>query len=259
MLKMSQGEQREKIEKLTSMDTVLTQISEYASFLEKYMEETSIYINEQLDANKKVLFEGAQGAMLDIDFGTYPYCTSSSPTAGSVCTGAGVPPSKISRIIGIFKAYTTRVGTGPFPTELLNDEAELGEQIAQVGKEFGTVTGRKRRVGWLDIPALRHAIRINGCTELTMMKIDVLSGIPTIKVCTEFEFENKNYDSFPADLRVLNNVKPIYCTFEGWSEILGNELPSEAEKYIQFVENELQVPIKTVSVGPERTQTIHRM
>ncbi len=258
MLKLSQGELRKEIEETTSLDTVLSQISQYASFLEKYIGETSMYLNEQLDAQKKILFEGAQGALLDLDFGTYPFCTSSSPTSGSVCTGAGVPPTKISNIVGVFKAYSTRVGTGPFPTELIDDEADLGDQIAEKGKEFGTVTGRKRRVGWLDLPALKHAIRINGCTELAMMKIDILAELPSVKICTEYKVGTEKYPSFPADLKVFEEITPIYHTSVGWPEFADNELPSEAEAYIQFLEKELQLPIKTVSFGPERTQTLHR-
>ena len=217
------------------------------------------YLHKAQEAGKKILAEGAQGSLLDIDFGTYPYVTSSTTTAAGACTGLGIAPNKIKEVFGIFKAYTTRVGSGPFPTELFD---ETGKQIAKVGNEFGATTGRARRVGWIDLVSLKYAIRINGVTQLMMMKGDVLSGIKTIKVCTHYKIQKKIIDYFPFDIQ-SESVTPQYVDIPGWEEDLTgieeiSELPKKFSDYIDFLEKELQVPIKIVSVGPDRKQTIFR-
>ena len=217
------------------------------------------YLFKAQEAGKKILAEGAQGSLLDVDFGTYPYVTSSTTTAAGACTGLGIAPNKIKEVFGIFKAYTTRVGGGPFPTELFN---EIGKQIAEVGQEFGATTGRARRVGWLDLVALKYAIRVNGVTQLMMMKGDVLSGIKTIKVCTHYKIQEEVLDYFPFDIQ-SDSVIPQYIDIRGWEEDLTKieelgKLPKKFIDYIDFLEKELEIPIKIVSVGPDRKQTIFR-
>ena len=217
------------------------------------------FLHKAQEAGKKILAEGAQGSLLDVDFGTYPYVTSSTTTAAGACTGLGIAPNKIKEVFGIFKAYTTRVGSGPFPTELFD---ETGKKIARVGNEFGATTGRARRVGWIDLVSLKYAIRINGVTQLMMMKGDVLSGIKTIKVCTHYKIEQEVIDYFPFDIQ-SESITPQYVDFPGWEEDLTgieeiSELPKKFSNYIDFLEKELQTPIKIVSVGPDRKQTIYR-
>ncbi|NKI32844.1 adenylosuccinate synthase [Croceivirga thetidis] len=217
------------------------------------------YMFDAMAAGKKILAEGAQGSLLDIDFGTYPFVTSSNTTAAGACTGLGVAPGKIGSVLGIFKAYTTRVGSGPFPTELFDND---GETMGRVGNEFGATTGRPRRCGWLDLVALKYAVQINGVTELMMMKADVLSGFDKIKVCTAYKYKGQNINHLPYNIEE-DNVTPIYEELEGWAKDLTKmtkpeELPSALMDYISFLEKELNVPIKIVSVGPDRTQTIHR-
>lgn len=215
-------------------------------------------VNRALKANDSVLAEGAQGTLLDIDFGSYPFVTSSNTICAGACTGLGVAPNNIGDVIGIFKAYCTRVGSGPFPTELFD---ESGEELRRVGHEFGATTGRPRRCGWLDLPALKYAIMINGVTQLTMTKADVLSGFQTIKVCTHYELPNGDVvDYFPYD---IEGAKPVYKELEGWQKDLTgltsiDELPDALNSYIAYLEEELEVPIVIVSVGPDRTQTLHR-
>ena len=209
--------------------------------------------------NKKILAEGAQGSLLDIDFGTYPFVTSSTTTAAGACTGLGIAPNAVGEVFGIFKAYTTRVGSGPFPTELFD---EVGETMGRVGHEFGATTGRARRCGWIDLVALKYAIRVNGVTQLMMMKGDVLSGFPTIKVCTHYKTKEGNIEHFPFSIEP-NNVTPEYIELPGWKEDLTQmsteeEFPAEFNAYISFLEKELETPIKIVSVGPDRKQTIFR-
>jgi adenylosuccinate synthase len=215
------------------------------------------YIFKAQRNSKSILAEGAQGSLLDIDFGTYPYVTSSNTTAAGACTGLGVAPNAIKKVYGIFKAYTTRVGSGPFPTELFDSD---GETMGRVGKEFGATTGRSRRCGWLDLVALKYACQINGVTELMMMKADVLSGFKTIKVCTSYMYKEQKIEHFPYDIQE-KNVKPIYKEFEGWDEDLTQKesfenLPKTLKEYISFIEKELNIPISIVSVGPDRKQTI---
>ncbi len=221
--------------------------------------ESEHYINDALKSNKTILAEGAQGSLLDIDFGSYPFVTSSNTICAGACTGLGIAPNKIGNVIGIFKAYCTRVGSGPFPTEL-NDE--VGEQIRKTGNEFGSTTGRARRTGWLDIPALKYAVMINGVTELIMMKADVLSGFETIKVCTAYNYQGKKIDYLPYDYSP-ELLSPIYTELKGWKQDLTglnnpSQMPDSLNEYISFVEKETGVPISIVSVGPDRTQTLIR-
>ena len=217
------------------------------------------YINNALISGKRVLAEGAQGSLLDIDFGSYPFVTSSNTVAAGACTGLGIAPSRVGQVLGIFKAYCTRVGSGPFPTEL---EDETGEQMRQIGREFGSTTGRPRRCGWLDIPALKYACMINGVTELIMMKTDVLSGFETLQVCTHYSLNGEKIDYFPYDIDP-SKVQPIYTEVKGWtSDLTGmrsmESLPVEVTDYIAFIEQQLEIPVTFVSVGPDRTQTIIR-
>ncbi len=217
------------------------------------------YINSNIKAGKTVLAEGAQGSLLDIDFGTYPFVTSSNTTAAGACTGLGVAPNKVKDVYGIFKAYTTRVGSGPFPTELFD---QTGKDIARIGNEFGAVTGRDRRCGWLDLVALKYAVDVNGVTQLMMMKSDVLSGIKTLKVATKYLYKGEEISHLPFNIEP-ENVTPIYEEFKGWDEDLTKmsteeELPQALHDYIAFLEKELDTPIKVVSVGPDRKQTIFR-
>ena len=217
------------------------------------------YINNAMKNGQSVLAEGAQGTMLDVDFGTYPFVTSSNTITAGTCTGLGVAPNRIGEVIGIFKAYCTRVGSGPFPSELDN---EVGENIRQIGHEFGATTGRDRRCGWIDLPALKYAIMINGATQLSMMKADVLDSFDTIEVCTHYDVDGEKFDYFPYDIDSLN-VKPIYKKVKGWnSDLTGlrdlKNAPQEFLDYISYLEQELQTPITIVSVGPDRAQTIIR-
>mgnify|MGYP000262039341 FL=1 len=217
------------------------------------------YLHQAQRDDKSILAEGAQGSLLDIDFGTYPFVTSSNTTAAGACTGLGIAPNSIGEVFGIFKAYTTRVGSGPFPTELFDED---GETMGRVGNEFGATTGRSRRCGWLDLVALRYACQVNGVTQLMMMKADVLSGFKSLKVCTSYNYKGDIIHHFPYNVDP-ENITPIYTDFEGWSEDLtemNNEstLPKSLNTYIDFLEKELQIPIKVVSVGPDRKQTIFR-
>ncbi len=217
------------------------------------------YLNNAMKAGKTILAEGAQGSLLDIDFGTYPFVTSSNTTAAGACTGLGVAPNKIGEVFGIFKAYTTRVGSGPFPTELFDKD---GETMASVGHEFGATTGRARRCGWLDLVALKYAVQINGVTQLMMMKGDVLSGFDTLRVCTSYNYKGKKITHLPYNIEP-ENVSVNYTDFKGWqADLTGmttkEELPQNLLDYIKFIEKETEVPIKIVSVGPDRKQTILR-
>jgi adenylosuccinate synthase len=217
------------------------------------------YLNNAIKNNKTILAEGAQGSLLDIDFGTYPYVTSSNTTAAGACTGLGVAPNKIGEVFGIFKAYTTRVGSGPFPTELFD---EAGATMSKVGNEFGATTGRPRRCGWLDLVALKYAVQVNGVTQLMMMKGDVLSGFDTLKVCTSYNYKGTEVNYLPYNIEE-HNVTPIYTEVKGWKQDLTgmtteDTLPIELKDYIKFIEDFVEVPVKIVSVGPDRKQTIHK-
>jgi len=215
------------------------------------------YLNKALKEGKSILAEGAQGSLLDVDFGTYPFVTSSTTTAAGACTGLGIAPNRVKEVFGIFKAYTTRVGSGPFPTELFNEE---GQTMAKVGNEFGAVTGRPRRCGWLDLVALKYAVQVNGVTQLYMMKGDVLSGFETLDICTAYKYKGKEIQHLPYNIEP-ENVEPIFTTMKGWkADLTGmttyDELPMELKEYIEFIEKEVEVPIKVISVGPDRRQTI---
>jgi adenylosuccinate synthase len=215
------------------------------------------YLNEAMKSGKKILAEGAQGTMLDIDFGTYPFVTSSNTVTAGTCTGLGIAPSKIGDVIGIFKAYCTRVGSGPFPTEL---EDEVGEKIRQEGREFGSTTGRPRRCGWIDLPAMKYAIMINGVTELAMMKADVLDTFDTIRACTKYKVDGVEQDYMPYDIDGVT-IEPVYEDVPGWNKDLTGlssfaDAPEELKNYVTYLEQHLQVPVTTVSVGPDRKQTL---
>lgn len=215
------------------------------------------FINDALKAGKKILAEGAQGTMLDIDFGTYPFVTSSNTVTAGTCTGLGIAPTKIGNVIGIFKAYCTRVGSGPFPTELLDAD---GEHIRQEGREFGATTGRPRRCGWIDLPAMKYAIMINGVTELSMMKADVLSSFKKIKVCTHYKINGEVIDYLPFDITDVE-IEPVYEELQGWNTDLTQlqsfeDAPAELKAYVDYLEKALEVPVTVVSVGPDRKQTL---
>ncbi len=235
--------------------------AEWMSAIEFLKEFTLIdceyFVNDWLD-NKPMLAEGAQGSLLDVDYGSYPFVTSSSTTIGGVCTGLGVAPSKVGHVFGIFKAYCTRVGSGPFPTELFD---ETGEKIRQIGHEFGAVTGRPRRCGWLDLVALKYTVMLNGVTDLIMMKSDCLDSFETIKVCTSYIIDGKETKQFPFDTEA--DITPVYTEFKGWNQDLTgirkeSELPQTFREYIKFMEDYLKVPIKIISLGPDREATIER-
>ncbi|MDY0779394.1 adenylosuccinate synthase [Tenacibaculum sp. IB213877] len=217
------------------------------------------FLNNAIKEGKSILAEGAQGSLLDIDFGTYPFVTSSNTTAAGACTGLGVAPNRIKEVFGIFKAYTTRVGSGPFPTELFD---EVGETMGRIGNEFGATTGRKRRCGWLDLVALKYACQVNGVTQLMMMKGDVLSGFDTLKVCTAYKYKGEIISHLPYNIEP-ENIEPIYTEIKGWQADLTSmtdkkDMPENLLKYIDFIEKETEIPITVVSVGPDRKQTIHR-
>ncbi len=218
--------------------------------------DSEFYLNQQLKEGKSVLCEGAQGSLLDVDFGSYPFVTSSNTICAGACTGLGIAPQKIGEVFGIFKAYCTRVGSGPFPTELFD---ETGDKIREIGHEFGAVTGRERRCGWIDLVALRYTIMLNGVTQLIMMKSDVLDGFDTIKACDAYEIEGVTTRDFPFSIE--QNIKPVYTELKGWNADMTKmtsetEFPEEFKEYVKFLEEKLEVPITIVSVGPDRDQTI---
>ena len=239
-------------------DAELQTHNELGALIKPYVTDTACYLNDALAAGKDVLFEGAQGALLDIDFGTYPYVTSSNATVLGVCAGAGVPPKRIGHVVGVMKAYTTRVGLGPFPTELDN---EVGQALRDKGHEYGATTGRPRRCGWLDLVALRYTCMLNGVDAITMTKLDVLSGQKTIKFCTSYNAGGQKVDRFPAELGLLEKCRPVYDEMPGWDEEVGGvrkfgDLPAAARNYVNRIRELLGVPIPTISVGHERSQVI---
>lgn len=241
-------------------EVIIEKYLEYADKIKPYVEDTTVIVYESIKENKKVLFEGAQGSLLDIDLGTYPYVTSSHPISGGFPVGSGVGPNMIEEVLGIAKAYTTRVGKGPFVTEQDN---EIGDKIRVAGNEFGTTTGRPRRCGWLDTVMLKYSARINGMTSIALMLLDVLTGFEKIKICTGYKIGDTIIDNFPASLKTLGKCEPIYEELSGWSEDISNaktfeELPLNAQKYITRIEELVGAPIKIVSVGPKRSQTIVR-
>jgi adenylosuccinate synthase len=240
------------------VDAMIEEYVEFDKQIDPFVTDTTHFLCKSLKEGKRVLAEGAQGSLLDVDFGTYPFVTSSHPTVGGCCTGLGVPPTEIDRVIGIVKAYSTRVGNGPFPTELANEQGEL---LRKKGHEFGATTGRPRRCGWLDLVALGYTSMINGFTELAITKMDVLSDLDEIQVCTEYDIDGKRTTRFPSDLRTLERAVPVYTRLDGWKkDITGvtdfNTLPAAARTYLSFISEQLDVPIRIVSSGPKREQTI---
>jgi adenylosuccinate synthase len=239
-------------------EEIATEYLDYAQRLEPYVADTSLLVWEGLQEGKNVLFEGGQGTLLDIDHGTYPFVTSSNPTAGGAAVGIGIGPKLIDEVIGVAKAYISRVGTGPFPTEQIN---EIGDRMIDVGGEYGVVTGRRRRCGWLDAVALRYAARVNGLTEIALTKLDILSHFDTIKIATAYEAEGETFTEMPRQQRVLYNCSPVYEEHEGWGDDITTvtsyeDLPQLAKDYVQRVEDLAGVPIRTVSVGPSRSATL---
>jgi adenylosuccinate synthase len=243
-------------------DEIFKEALQFGREISNYVCDVSAEINEALDNGETVIFEGAQGTLLDIDHGVYPYGTSSNTIAGGACTGVGVGPKRIDKVIGVMKAYTSRVGTGPVPTELKND---VGERIREVGKEYGTVTGRPRRVGWLDLVPVKYSIRLNDIDSLVIMKLDVLSGISPLKICVGYKCGDKTLDTIPPNIRTFEKCEPIYEETEGWKSNVdwrrvvreGYEaLPKQTKEYLQLIEEHLKVPISIVSVGPERRETV---
>ena len=248
-----------------SVDTVeassmIEQYQAYAERLAPYVADASILINNTISEGRQILFEGAQGSHLDIDHGTYPYVTSSNTVAGNACCGAGVGPGVITDVIGIVKAYTTRVGKGPFPSELFD---EIGDRIQEKGAEFGATTGRRRRCGWLDTVVLKNSVRLNGLSSLAVTKLDVLGGLETLKICTGYEYKGKILKDFPASLKILEACEPVYETLSGWTEDISGakemrDLPENVKNYLKRIEELTETPIHIISVGPERNQTIVR-
>ena len=241
-------------------EEMLEKFCDYAERLRPYITDTIVMVNEALESGARVLFEGAQGAMLDIDLGTYPYVTSSHPVSGGFAAGAGVSPRYLDEIIGIVKAYTTRVGAGPFVSE---EDNETGDRIREVGHEYGVTTGRPRRCGWLDLVQVKFSARINGLTGISLMLLDVLDQFETVKVCTGYDHNGTIVRDFPASLDFLGECRPVYEELKGWhTPITGcqsyEELPEEAKRYIEFIEDYTGVPVKIVSVGPDRSQTMVR-
>lgn len=242
------------------VEEMLTRYMEYARAIKPFVTDTSLMVYDAVRSGKKVLLEGAQGTLLDLDYGTYPFVTSSHPTSGGFTIGSGIGPNEITEVVGITKAYTTRVGTGPFVTELHD---ETGEQIRLRGNEFGTTTGRPRRTGWLDMVVVRYSIRVNGMTSLVICLLDVLSGFDEIKICTGYELDGERITNFPADMQVLSRCKPIYETLPGWHENINDvkryeDLPENTRLYIERIEQLAGIPVGIISVGPKREQSIVR-
>ena len=247
-------------EAMFDFDEIYNEFIVYAEKMRPYVEDTTVIVYDAIKANKKVLFEGAQGTLLDLDLGTYPFVTSSHPTSGGFAIGAGVGPNMIKDVVGIVKAYTTRVGEGPFVTELFD---EIGERIRTQGHEFGTVTGRPRRCGWFDAVIVKYAARVNGLTSISFMLLDVLTGFDKIKICTAYKMGDEIINNFPASLEDLAKCEPVYEELDGWNEDITKvekfeDLPENAKKYIARIEELIGVNIDLVSVGPNRTQTIIR-
>ena len=239
-------------------DEMIAKLKPAVEIVKPYITNTTELLHDALENGESVLLEGAQGSLLDVDHGTYPFVTSSSPTAGGACSGSGIPPLAVTHSMGITKAYCTRVGNGPFPTEL---EDAAGEKLRKNGQEFGATTGRPRRCGWLDLVALKYAIRLNGMNELTLTKLDVLDDFEIIKVCTHYELDGEKTEVFPLDTEKVERVKPVYKSFEGWNSSTRNisafdELPEKAREYIRFIEEFTGVKFTIVSTGPKRSETI---
>jgi len=240
------------------VDAIIQEYQEFDKKIDEYVTDTSLYLHNALKKKKKILAEGAQGALLDVDHGTYPFVTSSSPTSGGACTGLGIPPTAINSVVGVVKAYSTRVGNGPFPTELEN---EVGELLRKTGGEYGATTGRPRRCGWLDLVSLRYSIRINGIQKIAITKLDVLDEFDEIRVCTHYRVNGKNIENFPTDLRTLALVEPVYRVFKGWKTKTSavrsySRLPARARAYIESLASGLGTKVWMVSVGARRDQTL---
>ncbi len=244
---------------LLDVESIIEEYVEFDKLIDPYVTDTTNLLNDALHEGKHVLAEGAQGSLLDVDFGTYPFVTSSHPTAGGACTGLGIPPTEVNRVIGIVKAYSTRVGNGPFPTEL---EDDVGQKLRDVGDEYGATTGRPRRCGWLDLVALNYAARVNGFTELAITKLDVLSDIDPIQVATAYQVaDGRETQRFPSEVQTLETVKPLYQAHAGWSGDLSgagslDDLPEAARSYLGVISDRLGAPISLVSTGPKRSETI---
>ena len=239
-------------------DSLFNEYYEYGQQLKDYVTDTSVLVNEAISAGKNVLFEGAQGIMLDLDHGTYPYVTSSNPVVGGALAGAGVGPQSLTKMVGVCKAYSTRVGEGPFPTELTN---ETGDWIREKAHEYGTVTGRPRRIGWFDAVAMRHAKRVSGMNCLSLNLLDIFTGLKKVKICTAYMLDGKQIDYYPASLKELERCEPVYEEFDGWTEDIStvteyDQLPANAKKYLKRIEELTGLQLMTVSVGPSREQTI---
>jgi adenylosuccinate synthase len=242
------------------LDELVARAADWGRRLKPHLADTTWLVQHALARGELVLLEGAQGTLLDIDHGSYPYVTSSSPIAGGACTGGGIGPLQVDEVIGVMKAYSTRVGSGPYPTELTDD---IGKGIAQRGREVGTTTGRPRRVGWFDAVSLRYAIAVNSVSSIMLNKLDILSGIPELLLCVAYDVDGERIETWPSSADVLARAKPVYERFPGWSEEIHdvrslNDLPENARRYVSALEQQAGVPIALISVGPERTQTIER-
>jgi adenylosuccinate synthase len=239
------------------VEEIIKQYQEFDKVIDPYVKDVPAYLNNAIDEGKSVLLEGAQGALLDVDHGTYPYVTSSSPTSGGACTGTGIPPTKIDSVYGIVKAYTTRVGNGPFPTELLD---ETGEKLRKMGAEFGATTGRPRRCGWFDAFLVKYSTMVNGITDVAITKLDVLSSFDEIKVCTSYELDGKLLKSFPTDFERLGEVRPVYETLPGWNQDISacrsySDLPEKTKDYLNFISEHSGIKLNIISVGAKRSET----
>jgi len=239
------------------MDELVEKYTEYGRKMEPYITDTIAELSRAVREGKNILLEGAQGVMLDIDFGTYPYTTSSNTISGGACTGSGIPPKCIDEVIGVVKAYTTRVGMGPLPTELKD---EIGKHLQERGGEFGTTTGRARRCGWLDLVVLKYSVTVSGVDKIALTKLDVLDGLREVKVCVGYEYDGRMMDTVPSNIKILENVKPVYEKLNGWKSVSGakafEDLPKEAKKYIKFIEEFLDIDVFLISTGAEREKTI---
>lgn len=241
------------------VDEIIKSYLEFDEKIDQYIKDVPSYLNQAIKEGKSILLEGAQGALLDVDFGTYPFVTSSHPTSGGACTGTGIPPNKITDVIGIVKAYTTRVGEGPFPTELLN---ATGEKLRTIGNEFGATTGRPRRCGWYDAFLVRYSAMINGIDSVALTKLDVLSQFEEINICTGYEYNGKLLKSFPTDYERLSSIKPVYKTVPGWNKDISDcesyaDLPQATKNYLNIISEESEIKIDIISVGPKRAQTFY--
>jgi adenylosuccinate synthase len=240
------------------VDAIISEYQEFDKQIDEYITDTSFYLHQALRQGKRIIAEGAQGALLDVDHGTYPFVTSSNPTSGGACTGLGIPPTSVSEVIGVAKAYCTRVGEGPFPTEL--DDA-TGERLRTVGHEFGATTGRPRRCGWYDAVAMQYSSHVNGIQKLVITKLDVLNEFETVRICIGYEFHGKRLRSFPTDVATLDHITPVYEEFEGWKRSLAGattyeELPLQARTYLEALARHTDAPLWLASVGPRRDQSI---